>query len=150
MLSKEKAEKTIQALALSLKSPWMLVAHNITNGMSTSDVECLLTANGALNTRLISVCTPMRCDGMLYMCNYNVILVCGKLSIGDVDLATSSDVVMGWWGEMQHPLIQEQSINTIVCHPEEENTMISSRPTGWMLYLLKNCTAAADIFSVSG
>ena len=51
---------------------------------------------------------------------------------------------------MSHPLLQEQGINTIVCHPEEENTMISAQPTGWMVYLLNNCTAAADIFSVSG
>ena len=59
---------------------------------------------------------------------------------------------MAWWGDHSHPLCRETSnINTIVCQPDEEDTMIASQATGWIIYLLKRQVChVADVFSTSG
>ena len=46
-------------------------------------------------------------------------------------------------------------MNTIICHPEEEDTMIATQSTGWMEYILvqgqkKLDCAVADVFSKCG
>ena len=59
---------------------------------------------------------------------------------------------MAWWGDHTHPLCREDpDINTIVCQPEEEDTMVATQTTGWMLYILKkHVCCVADLFSTSG
>ncbi len=46
----------------------------------------------------------------------------------DVELGTSKGVVIAWWGYSTPPMchiLADQGINTIVCHPQEEDTMLS-------------------------
>ena len=71
---------------------------------------------------------------------------------GCVQLGTSSEIVVAEWGNEPSVLFQDSSINTIICLPEEENTMVSTQPTGWMSYLLHSIEAprAAELFSDSG
>ena len=46
------------------------------------------------------------------------------IHISGVQLGTSTEVVVAWWRNHSHPLCRETSdINTIVCLPDEEDTM---------------------------
>ena len=74
---------------------------------------------------------------------------------GDVELGTSKEVLFAWWGSNAPPtghlLSEGQDINTIVCHPLEENTLISEQATGWMGYLLRQQPVmVADIYGTHG
>lgn len=44
-------ERAIQAMALTLKEPWMLVLHNMCAVHATSDLEVACTSSGASNTQ---------------------------------------------------------------------------------------------------
>lgn len=73
--------------------------------------------------------------------------------IGDVSLGVSSELVVAWWGHPTHPLClgSGHSINTIVTHPEEEDTMVSNHSSGWISYIIKaNECSVAEIFSSAG
>jgi len=58
------------------------------------------------------------------------------LLLGDVELTTSKDVVVAWWGSSTPPkghiLVEELEINTIVYHPQEETPWFRCKPLdGW-------------------
>ena len=53
----------MQGLQLNLKIPWMIVFYSITNGLTTSDVERICTANEARNTRVITICSLVKSEG---------------------------------------------------------------------------------------
>ena len=77
-----------------------------------------------------------------------------SILLGDVELATSNEVVVAWWGSSTPPkghiLAEEQDVNTIFCHPQEENTMLSEQASGWMNFLLKSQPMqVADIYAIS-
>ncbi len=74
---------------------------------------------------------------------------------GDVELGSSKEVVIAWWGSSTPPtghiLAEGQDVNTIVCHPQDEDTMMAEEATGWIGYLLKQAVKqVADIYSSSG
>ena len=72
--------------------------------------------------------------------------------VDGIQLGSSTEILVAWWGNHPHPLCrQDPDINTIVCQPDEEDTMVATQTTGWMHYILKKHTCSvADLFSVSG
>ena len=76
--------------------------------------------------------------------------------LGDVFLATSKKIVVAWWGPMEIPethILNDQDIDSIVCHPDEEDTLASTLAcTGWikLLVLSLQPKVAYDIYSASG
>ena len=75
----------------------------------------------------------------------------------DVSIGTSEVVVIAWWGPGQiqrgHILGEPPEVNSILCHPEEEETLLSTQSTGhgWMNLLLKQCPLfVVDVYSISG
>ena len=85
-----------------------------------------------------------------YMYIWN--MECMNDILGGVQLGSSTEVVVAWWGEHTHPLCRANpDMNTIVCNPEEEDTMVATQATGWIVYLLKRQKCCvADLFSPSG
>ena len=72
---------------------------------------------------------------------------------GDVQLGSSKEVVVAWWGSFAHPLCRISDINTIIVNPEDGETMICSQATGWMEYIInlyKETPVVADMFSSYG
>ena len=74
----------------------------------------------------------------------------------DVSIGTSEVVVIAWWGPGQiqrgHILGEPPEVNSILCHPEEEETLLSTQSTGhgWMNLLLKQCPLfVVDVYSIS-
>lgn len=70
-------------------------------------------------------------------------------------MGTSQQVVISWWGPDLVPeehLLAQEGIDSIVCRPDEEDTMITTLPsTGWMkLFLTVHPKLVFDIYSVSG
>lgn len=75
--------------------------------------------------------------------------------IDDVEFASSGDLVIAWWGSgklpLGHILNLDPDIDTLVCHPQDENTIIATQPTGWMKILLKpKPKFVVDVYSISG
>ncbi len=71
-----------------------------------------------------------------------------------VELGTSKEVVV-WWGAsmppMGHILAEEQQENTIVCHPQEEDTTLSEEATGWIGYFVRHGDKqVTDVYRSSG
>ena len=85
--------------------------------------------------------------------NYNYALLIIK---GDVFLATSKKIVLTWWGPIQIPeghLLNEEEVDSVVCHPDEEDTLVSTLEcTGWIKMLLssQHPQVVYDVYSVSG
>ena len=80
-----------------------------------------------------------------------------SLLIGDVFLATSKNIVVAWWGPTRipdgHILKEEIEVNSVVCHPDEEDTLVSTLEcTGWikMLLMSQHPQVVYDVYSVSG
>ena len=67
IFSHEMAQLTVKGLVQALKVPWMLVAYSITNGLTTSDMEQIFTANESRNTRVLTVCSLIKVEGILVM-----------------------------------------------------------------------------------
>lgn len=70
-------------------------------------------------------------------------------------MGTSQQVVISWWGPGIIPdghILAHEEIDSIVCRPEEEDTIISTlQSTGWMkLFLNLHPKLVFDIYSVSG
>ena len=63
----KEVDKSLQAMALTIKEPWMLVLYNICAVHTTSDLEVMCTSNGASNTRVVSVCTVMGAEGTVVL-----------------------------------------------------------------------------------
>ena len=77
------------------------------------------------------------------------------LHTGDVELGTSERVLYAWWGDngfpADHMLSEGQDLNTIICHPMDECTMIAEQSTGWICYLLKHRPGmVADVYGKHG
>lgn len=77
-------------------------------------------------------------------------------NIGGVQLGTVQEVVIGFWGKTHPPrghtiLSEGPHVNSIICFPQDENTMVAEEATGWIDYL---CTSrpkrVVDIYSDSG
>ena len=91
---------------------------------------------------------------ILYMCNLPTFCyVAYCLCAGGIQLGSSKEIVVAWWGQHKHPLCKvDPSVNTIVCHPEDSDTMICTQSTSWMEYILNlgQTCSVADIFSSCG
>jgi len=74
----------------------------------------------------------------------------------DMSFGTSEEIVLVWWGPNTIPKghILESEMNTIVCHPEEEDTLMSDQQcSGWLKLVLLNIPAkefVADLYSDYG
>lgn len=82
-----------------------------------------------------------------------IIIICAAFLAGCVQLGSSSQIVVAWWGHHEHSLCQSNSTtNTIVCNPDDENTVASSQSTGWIEYILSEneVVSCCDIFSDCG
>ena len=72
---------------------------------------------------------------------------------GVVQLGSSKEIVVAWWGHPEHSLCQNNAtMNTIVCHPDDENTLASTQSTGWIEYILSEgqLVFCCDVFSDCG
>ena len=50
-----------------------------------------------------------------------------------------------------HILAEDQEVNAVMCHPQDEDTMLCEEVTGWMAYLLKHgIKQVADVYGTSG
>lgn len=69
-----------------------------------------------------------------------------------VQLGSCIEIVVAWWGQHPHPLCHgSSSTNAIVCHPDDEDTMVCSQATGWMQYIIHNVNmGVAGVYSVTG
>lgn len=73
-------------------------------------------------------------------------------------MGTSQQVVISWWGPSLipegHLLGQEYNIDSIVCQPEQEDTLTmvtTMQSTGWMkLFLNLHPKLVCDVYSISG
>ena len=68
-------------------------------------------------------------------------------------MGSSSEVVVAWWGHPQHSFCQNDlTMNTIVCHPDNEDTQIATQSTGWIEFMLSEgqTVFSCDIFSDCG
>lgn len=64
-------------------------------------------------------------------------------------------MVISWWGPGLMPkehLLAQEEIDSIMCHPEDEDTIISTlQSTGWMkIFLNLYPKLVFDVYSVSG
>ena len=67
---------------------------------------------------------------------------------GNVLVGTSKEVVLAWWGPEDH-ILQDPKVNSIVCQPEDEDTLITTvQCTGWIKLLLSQ--GSHDVYSGSG
>lgn len=79
--------------------------------------------------------------------------------IDEVSVGVCIPIVISWWGPGPIPNghiladAEEHEMNSLVCHPDQEDTLVSSLPsTGWIKLLL-SCTnpqVVADVYSTSG
>ena len=74
---------------------------------------------------------------------------------GNVLVGTSEEVVLAWWGPGSVPedhILQDPKVNSIVCQPEDEDTLITTvQCTGWIKLLLSQGSQfVADVYSGSG
>ena len=72
-----------------------------------------------------------------------------------MSFATTEAIVLTWWGSaipQHHILAERQEINSIVCYPEDEDTLLTTQQaTGWINLLLHPPPQlVADVYSVSG
>ena len=54
----------INGLKGALKTPWLLVAYSIINGLTASDIEEMLTTNEA-STRILTICSLVKAEGLM-------------------------------------------------------------------------------------
>lgn len=65
-------------------------------------------------------------------------------------------IILSWWGPDPIPndhILSDSHINSLVCHPDQEDTFISSlQCLGWIKLLLNSAEpqVVADIYSTSG
>ena len=123
------------------KGSWALVLHNPTTVLSPVEIEKACNLFGVKYSILVTICSTIKSDGKLEI-SINLIYVLKYLiyfRVGDVDLATAKEIVVGWWGQghppVGHILSEGPYVNTIVCHPLEEETMVAAEATGWIAYL---------------
>ena len=81
------------------------------------------------------------------------------MHIDEVSIGVYTPIVVSWWGPDPipngHVLIdaEEKEMNSLICHPDQEDTMITSlQSTGWIKLLLNsaNPKVVADVYSTSG
>ncbi len=127
--------------------------YDICGKPDASDIEVLSKSCGAECSRVFRISSVVKTDGMYY----NIVemdLTC--VLAGGVSFATTEVVVLTWWGPTPipsgHILAERKEINSIVCHPEEEDTLLTTQQsTGWINLLLHpHPHLVADVYSVSG
>lgn len=71
---------------------------------------------------------------------------------GDIELGKSEQMVVAWWGQQlpTNHMLYSTDVNAIVCHPQEEDTMVSQKATGWVGYFVWQANGVADIYGVHG
>ena len=84
-----------------------------------------------------------------------LVLTAGYVTIsGDIDLATSKEVIIAWMGDGSPPaghlLVEHHDVNSIVCCPQDEDTMVSVQATAWLGFLVGGAKHVADIYSKCG
>ena len=62
---------------------------------------------------------------------------------------------MAWWGKghppVGHIMSEGPHVNSIVCHPQDEETMVAQESTGWINYLCKlKPKKVMDLYSETG
>ena len=62
---------------------------------------------------------------------------------------------MAWWGKghppVGHIMSEGPHVNSIVCHPQDEETMVAQESTGWINYLCKlKPKGVMDLYSETG
>ena len=72
-----------------------------------------------------------------------------------MQLGTVREVVIGYWGKTHPPrghiLSEGPHVNSIICFPQDEDTMATEEATGWINYLcMTRPKKVMDIFSESG
>lgn len=81
-----------------------------------------------------------------------------KMCVDEVSVGTSTPIVICWWGPVDpvpngHILAEDHRMNSLVCHPDQKDTLTSgSQSRGWIKLLLSstNPQVVADVYSVSG
>ena len=70
----------------------------------------------------------------------------------NIELGKSEEMVVAWWGQQlpTNHMLYSTDVNAIVCHPQEEDTMVSQKATGWIAYFVRQAKAVADIYGVLG
>lgn len=88
---------------------------------------------------------------------------CDNLKVGilyafidEVSVGVWTPIVLSWWGPSPIPsghVLADADMNSLVCHPDQEDTLISNlESTGWIRLLLSstNPQVVADVYSPSG
>lgn len=157
----ENVEAMVGDICKLIQQPWTLVLHHISAALTTEEVEKTLNLYGAKYSRILNVCSTLKAVGTYehvrypynnfytaYICMYNV-------HVGDVQLGTVKEVVIGFWGKnhppVGHILSEGPHVNSVICFPQEENTMVSEEGSGWIHYLcMSKPKGVVDIFGESG
>lgn len=91
------------------------------------------------------------------MDNWELLCVCNSFLAGDVHLAKCKEIVAAWWGSgnppSDHALSEDPDTNSIMCFPQEEDTMVTEESDGhgWIGYLLSHgVQKVADVYSAAG
>ena len=77
--------------------------------------------------------------------------------LGDVLVGTCEEILLSWWGPKSIPqghILAEHEVNSIICQPEDEDTLLSDQHcTGWIKLLITSPVPpklVADIYSNYG
>ena len=64
IFSEKKLKTALSCMQVGLhEKSWMVVFYNITNGLTTSDVQSICSCNGATNNRLLTICELQKSEG---------------------------------------------------------------------------------------
>ncbi len=70
-------------------------------------------------------------------------------------MGKSQQVVISWWGPGKVPeehLLAQEGVNSLICRPEDEDTIVTTLPSsGWMkLFINIRPKLVYDMYSVCG
>lgn len=141
-------EKALNVMALCKDTPWMLILYNQSGALTSAELEIKCSEVGAANTRVITICSVEKAEGILMA----LLGIPSFVSpIESVQLGSCKEIVVAWWGQYRHPLCHNIT-NAIICSPEDEDTMACTQATGWIHYVVRNSPSdgVADVFSATG
>lgn len=148
----EEVEAILDSVGSYLKGCTVAI-YNIHEGFSADDIEVMCDVRGA-KARVFTVSSISRSIGMDHQDMLIFLPFTVLQFIGSVFVGTCEQMVIAWWGASAIPQghILVGKMNSIICHPAEEDTVISSlQCTGWIKVLLaSNPQCVADVYSESG